>query len=139
MFLVLVLFACPVARSPVVAPPTAVPAPDAGGSSIAAALARVDALLATVDEIDRRDRLVELRDLVAAAQTSEPAARRTITDYANRVLAIEERASPVGLEESPVDSAAATLIVTEEPVGVAPGPAVPAPEPVPPPPAPDAP
>jgi hypothetical protein len=111
--LLLALSGCPLfhpAEVPVeVEPPVeAVEAP----VGIPALLARTDALLASVEEVDRRDRLVELRDLLSAAAVGGVDMRARVALYAERVLAIEERAQPAAIAESPMEIAEQTPIVT---------------------------
>ena len=136
--LLLLLAACTGVRlggPDVVKSPVLVSGPaESVGLLLPSLISRIDSLLATVDEIDRRDRLVELRDLASAAWTLDPAARRRVASYVERVVGIEERSRPVPLAESPIELAESEPITNEEPLGVGPIPptGLPAPEPTPP-------
>jgi len=104
------------------------------GSATGKLVANIDALLATTDDVDRRDRLVELRDLALAADALDPAIRGRVLSYVARAVAIEERAAPVSVEEplaTPGAGGAPTIV--EESIAEAPSPEVPAPTPDPPP------
>ncbi len=96
-------------------------------------VASIDALLAVADEVDRRDRLVELRDLALAADALDPAIRGRVLAYVERVLAIEGRAASVAVVEpiaAPGDPGGNPLIV-EEVIAEVPIPEAPAPAPAP--------
>ncbi len=116
----LLLFACTVRPygAPVVAPVVEPVAPVVG-VSVEPLLARIDALLAASDEVDRRDRLVELRDLVVAAQAMEGRAQGRVLRYAERVVVVEERAQPFAVAEMPMELGAGFEPVVEVGVEVA--------------------
>jgi hypothetical protein len=118
VFLVLWFLACPAVRAPhgAALDPSA-PVPVDAAPELAAAMVRVDALLAGVEGVDPRDRLVELRDLVVLAQSADPALRARLAGYVSRTLAIEERASPAVFAENPMEMADGMQIATEEAVG----------------------
>ncbi len=105
----------------------------ATGTATGTVVASIDALLAVADEVDRRDRLVELRDLALAADTLDPSIRGRVLAYVERVLAIEARAASVAVVEpiaAPGDVGGGPLI-TEEIIAELPPVAPPAPAPVP--------
>ncbi len=112
-------------------PPVAVPTEVAAPST--ALLAEIDRLLGSADEVDRRDRLVELRDLALGADRMEPTARARVLRYVARAIAIEARAVPSTIGEPVMEMAEGLGGVTETPieeeeVGESePPPAVPAP------------
>ena len=106
-----------------VEPPVA-PAAGAGGgassnASITAALAHADRLLALTDDVDRRDRLVELHDLLLGVQLAEPRVQDRVARYAERELAIEERSAPIQVVENAMEMATSLEAVQEETVGAA--------------------
>lgn len=124
--------------APVAPDPVAISAP---GTATGELVANIDALLAVADEVDRRDRLVELRDLALAADALDPAIRGRVLSYVERVLAIEGRAASVAVVEpiaAPGNPGGNPLILEEiiaevpilEPPAPAPPP-VPAPAPTP--------
>lgn len=121
--LLLVLFGCGVVRY---GGPAVVPAPvepsesttNAGGTGLPVLIRAVDNLLESTDEVDQRDRLIELRDLLASAGQAEPAIRRRIAAYAERVLYVEARGRPEEFAESPMEIEAAVVITSEEPLGI---------------------
>lgn len=120
--------------SPAPVAPDPVALADAGAAT-GQLVANIDALLATTDDVDRRDRLVELRDLALAADALDPAIRGRVLSYVARAIAIEGRAAPVSVEEplaTPGAPGGAPIIV-EESIAEAPIPEVPAPTPEPPP------
>lgn len=64
---------------------------------------RVNVLIAGADDADRRDRLFVMRELMLDLRNSDPATQRKIYIALERLLTIEERASPQPL---PMDAAA---------------------------------
>lgn len=119
MFLLAMLVACTPTRPPVTAPPVmTVPsaaAPD--DLSFAPLETRAAALSADVDDADARERLAELRELMASMRGQSLDAQRKVFGYATRVLAVEERSRPERLdlmldddvrEVAPVQSAPTT-------------------------------
>lgn len=107
--------------APVAPDPVAI---TATGTATGAIVASIDALLSVADEVDRRDRLVELRDLALAADTLDPSIRGRVLAYVERVLAIEARAALVAVVEpitAPGDGGGTPLIVEETIVEVPPG------------------
>ena len=52
---------------------------------------RVSAMLADSQDVDQRDRLAELRDLMADMRTRDPSSQRRVFVHVKRTLAIEER------------------------------------------------
>lgn len=118
----LLLVSCTVVRfgAPEVenAPGGVVPVAEASGVSTAGLVLRIEALLATTEDVDRRDRLVELLDLATASSKLDASARRRVATYVERVILVEERTSPVAIAESPMQVAESVVIVTEEPLGV---------------------
>ncbi len=118
------------APAPVAPDPVAISAPTTATGQL---VASIDALLAVADEVDRRDRLVELRDLALAADALDPAIRGRVLAYVERVLAIEGRAASVAVVEpiaAPGDPGGNPLIV-EEVIAEVPIPEAPAPAPAP--------
>lgn len=95
-------------------PPAPVVAEEASPST--SVLADIERILGTVDEVDRRDRLVELRDLVLGAERLEPAARARVIRYASRVVAIEARALPSATSEPVMEMAGDLGAVIEAPI-----------------------
>ena len=117
--LFLLLVACGV--MPYHRPPVPVPVPPTpeGAPPIAAigpALAHLDKLLGTTEDVDRRDRLVELRDLLVGVQLADPKVQERVVRYAERVLAVEDRSQPFGFAESPMEMATTLDAVVEEAV-----------------------
>ncbi len=80
-------------------------------------LSRLDTLLATTDEVDRRDRLVELRDLLVGLAGIDSKSQVRVLRYAERVLAVEERMRPFDMAESPMELAIDLAPVIEVEVG----------------------
>lgn len=117
----LFLASCTVVRfgAPDVAhPPGAAASPaEVGGVSLAGLVLRIEALLALTEDVDRRDRLVELLDLATAASKLDPMARRRVATFVERTVVIEERTSPIALAESPMQVSESVSIVIEEPLG----------------------
>ncbi len=74
---------------------------------------RVSTLLATSQDVDQRDRLAELRDLMADMRTRDPASQRRVFVYVKRAVAIEERARPETI--TPEDFAPLTEEILEVP------------------------
>lgn len=110
--MVWLLLACTVRPyGPVVAPP--VDPPVVSTVSVEPLLQRIDKLLVGAQEVDRRDRLVELRDLVVAAQAMEGRAQASVLRYAERALVVEERAQPLDVAELPMEMAAGFEPVVE--------------------------
>ncbi len=100
MFLLAMLVACTPTRPPVTAPPVvtvpAAAAPD--DLSFAPLETRAAALSADVDDADARERLAELRELLASMRGQPLDAQRKVFGYATRVLAVEERSRPERLD-----------------------------------------
>lgn len=123
--LFLLLVACGVMPYHRPLPPVPGPAVPEGAppiASIGPALLHVDTLLASTDDVDRRDRLVELRDLLVGVQLADPKVQERVVRYAERVLAVEDRARPFGFAESPMEMATTFEAVKEEAVAEAPTP-----------------
>ncbi len=58
---------------------------------------RVDLLLGETTDADRRDRLLEDRELMVAMRAQDPLAQRRVYAYLDKVISIEERARTVGI------------------------------------------
>ena len=85
---------------------------------------RVSAMLAESQDVDQRDRLAELRDLMADMRTRDPSAQRRVFVYVKRALAIEERTRPERIApESFAPLTEETLEVPTLPASSSPGPA----------------
>ncbi|MSQ03376.1 MAG: hypothetical protein EXR71_16035 [Myxococcales bacterium] len=95
---------------PVVSPP---PSVEAAGVVVEPLLSRLDRLLAVTDEVDRRDRLVELRDLLVGLAGVDGKAQARVRRYAERILAVEERVQPFDMAESPMELASGVEPVIE--------------------------
>ncbi len=100
MILLAMLVACAPTRPPVTAPPV-VTVPSAAAPddlSFAPLETRAAALSADVDDADARERLAELRELMASMRGQPLEAQRKVFGYATRVLAVEERSRPERLD-----------------------------------------
>lgn len=85
---------------------------------------RVNVLLGETQDADRRDRLMEARELMQGMRSKDPAAQRQVYAYLDRVLAIEERARATAIPVAPLDAP-----LDEEPLVIEGPPAAPPPAP----------
>lgn len=82
---------------------------------------RVDVILAETTDADRRDRLLESRELMVAMRAQDPLAQRRVYAYLDKVIAIEERAKAVVIA-APNGTEPIAIPIVEEALDV--GPAV---------------
>jgi hypothetical protein len=94
----LLLLGCFARPAPVVAPAPAPFAEQEPPVNFSPLETRASTLLADVQDADARERLQELRELMAAMRELPPPAQRKVFGYATRVLAIEERNRPQPLD-----------------------------------------
>jgi hypothetical protein len=100
MPLFLLLLGCSARSAPALAPAPA-PAPvveQAAPVNFSPLETRASTLLADLESADARERVQELRELMAAMREMPLPAQRKVFGYATRVLAIEERGRPQPLD-----------------------------------------
>lgn len=122
--------ACVIRTAP---PPGATAAEPAAPSDLGAVEARLNDLLSSNDDLDRRDRLMAALDLARQARRMDDASRGAVVAYLEQLAAIEARdvpfAAPVVLPAEALQSATGSSMI-EEDLDAAPA-VAPAPEPAP--------
>lgn len=107
--------ACVIRTAP---PPGATAAEPAAPSDLGAVEARLNDLLSSNDDLDRRDRLMAAMDLARQARRMDDASRAAVVAYLEQLAAIEARdvpfAAPVVLPPEALQSATGSSMIEED-------------------------